>query len=405
MTGWMLCEENINFDNFRQIVLEKGLKKFRRWNYRVVKRFGFYFWQELDPLDTLDQVSLVSKEEAEGLKEEKDLVKYCEKLFNKRFDETRPAWEWKILQNYQGSKSVLFLNVHHTMCDGMSMMTYMTFLNPDSQEVAVPEGRSIPLMFKIAYYTLFPVWIIMSYIKLKSVKPDQNIKESPIRPEGNKIKGNKQFIVSKEYKFSDLRVYKQYDCSYNDFMLGVISKSINDELVMQKCTNLKHLCLAIPVNLKFPPTCLDEVQIENNLAAAKVEMPLISELSKEQIRSIKRKVQPQLDFKCLKSVRGIQTAFTYLPYIVAKDSYWDFGKDLDIVISNIPGSKTHNFLDGKRVREIVAWAPPLVEATLNIFIHTYNGQTRIQIVSDSGLRLDAQKILDRIEEILDNKIN
>ena len=61
-------------------------------------------------------------------------------------------------------------------------------------------------------------------------------------------------------------------------------------------------------------------------------------------------------------------------------------------------------IGGAKVFSITAFAPPLGWCPLNIYINTYDGLTWIQLVSDSGIKLNEKEFLDWLEKEVDNQI-
>jgi len=55
--------------------------------------------------------------------------------------------------------------------------------------------------------------------------------------------------------------------------------------------------------------------------------------------------------------------------------YNDFLENNDVVISNIPGMRKAISHCGSKIHSITAFAPPLANTPMNIYIMTYNDQT------------------------------
>jgi hypothetical protein len=97
----------------------------------------------------------------------------------------------------------------------------------------------------------------------------------------------KNLTVSKHYSFDDLRIYKKYKSTFNDFMLSVIAKVLRQIFDEKGSSNVKSVVCMIPVNVKAIPRSLEDIPYDNNVGTAKFELPLIHEISQESIRSIK----------------------------------------------------------------------------------------------------------------------
>lgn len=113
----------------------------------------------------------------------------------------------------------------------------------------------------------------------KKIKEDPYILSSPLSLKGGKVAGNKSLTVSKFFDFNDLRLYKSYNNTFNDFMLAVISKAFKRIFKKNDCTKVKTLVATIPVNVKPLPRSLEEIPFDNNVGAAKFELQLLDEIN------------------------------------------------------------------------------------------------------------------------------
>lgn len=174
------------------------------------------------------------------------------------------------------------------MCDGITCMTHFCYMGDNFSEKLLPARREMPLWYKISYYGFLPFLVVFGLISSKRVAQDPKIQTSPIWLKNSISAGEKDLIVSKHYDFDDLRVYKKFNNTFNDFMLAVISKVLRQIFNEKGSETVKSVVCMIPVNVKPVPRTLESIPYDNNVGTAKFELPLIDEISEKSIKSIKR---------------------------------------------------------------------------------------------------------------------
>jgi len=167
----------------------------------------------------------------------------------------------------------------------------------------------------------------------------------------------------------------------------------------------KHLVLMIPVNIKPLPKRIKDIEFNNIVPAAKMELPLVQEIDSKSIESIKRAFHKRMNFYYIYACFIIQWIFGFLPQFISRFLYNDFTHNIDLIVSNIPGMKEPLYMGGAKVLSMSAFAPPLGMCPLNIYVNTFVGMTWLQLVSDSAIKLDVQELVKRLEREIDDQIN
>jgi len=116
----------------------------------------------------------------------------------------------------------------------------------------------------------------------------------------------------------------------------------------------------------------------------KFELPLVDAVTEESITTIKRSITRKFDYKYVLASSSIQSLLAYTPLAFGRKIWNDIMENVDIIISNIPAMTTHIYHAGAKCHWITAFAPPLANSPMNIFVHTYAGQSRIQMVTDAN---------------------
>ena len=109
-----------------------------------------------------------------------------------------------------------------------------------------------------------PIWVVLGHvIALRQVK-DKNQISSPLYAQNGQT-GEKILSVSKIYDFNDLRIYKKYKGSFNDFMMTHVSSVLREMFEEHGVTDNMIVNCAVPAGLGKPPTCLKEVKFQNRI--------------------------------------------------------------------------------------------------------------------------------------------
>lgn len=238
------------------MIYEKGIKRFKWLWSIVVRKFGFYFWKEISGEVAWDACVI---KHSGHVKTEAELLKLCEESFWKRIPDDQPQWIWRVVENFESGKSALILNQYHGMCDGITMMTFVAHLSEKYTDNTLPPMRKIPILFKLIVICLYPFWFLFGFISYSSVKQDKNITQTELSYRNTDPEGNKSLHVSKFWKFSDLRVYKKFDQTFNDYMLTIISKTLYDMFKQKGSSDCQSVVLMIPYNIKPLPWKIDEI--------------------------------------------------------------------------------------------------------------------------------------------------
>ena len=150
---------------------------------------------------------------------------------------------------YDRSKSVLFLHQHHSMCDGMCMVAFTAFLNDSIEDGLFPKYKKLSFFKIIGFYLTFPIWIVLGYLQTLLVKRDPDYKNGIFYPKDGQLSGRKIFTASKIWEFKDLKIYKKFGVSFNDFVLSHVSSTIAKMFREHGKSSVKSVTCGIPVSM------------------------------------------------------------------------------------------------------------------------------------------------------------
>lgn len=245
----------------------------------------------------------------------------------------------KFVEDYTDETSLLLIKCHHSFTDGMGVITLFAYLNDSSFcPKLVPKLKKISCWQKILVACFVPVALVMQYnVALFFKLKEQNKK---IHTPNGKNSGDSVFLCSKTYHFDDLRkCYKQFDkATFNNYVMGILGKSIHDWYGKNGVSNPGDLILTIPVNMKTLPDKVEEINMNNGTSTITIHLPIVKDL-KEAIYESKKRFAKFYNLPTLLAALNLQAFFSYVPPGIGRAVYKFFTKDIDIVLSNVNGTK------------------------------------------------------------------
>ena len=154
LVGYMEIKK-IDFFQLASVNLyKKGIMNIRKLRQIPVNIFGFFLWKDIDSDQAIKQVSKID----DSFESENDVIAYWNKWAHEKIPYTRPQWEIKLIENYSEETSLLFIKCHHSLTDGMGILTLFAFLNDDSFcPKSIPDIKMPTLLQKtMAYLSKIP---------------------------------------------------------------------------------------------------------------------------------------------------------------------------------------------------------------------------------------------------------
>lgn len=397
--GYMEIEK-IEYDEFKEVFIQKALTKIRKLRQILVQRLGFFFWKDIHICDAMAQI--IKEDTVLGSPEE--IVEYVCKINDERLDRDKPIWEFRIIENYTETSSLIIYKIHHAVLDGVGLGCLMSTLN-DDQFVSKMNKRIEPLplseSLRIAATTPMTLGKIMPEMK-KWCTDEKAKKLSEIN--GTDHYANK-FFATKEFEFKQIvKCYKQFPkMTFNDFLLAVISKSYDEWFKEHGVEDAKKIGFIIPVNMRNLPTSYDDLIIDNSIASAKFELPISTDLD-YVMKTIKPFILKMTAPDILYSSLYLLKCIPYFPEVVNIQMFEDFTQGCDVSLSNISFSNVAWKIKGKEVKNITFHNNLCLGISMALMVYTYNGKVRLSLQTKKNQKMDASKLMDHIVTNLDDEI-
>lgn len=135
-----------------------------------------------------------------------------------------------------------------------------------------------------------------------------------------------------------------YDkATFNNYVMGIVGKSIYDWYTLNGAKDLGDLVLTVPVNMKTLPDKVEDINMNNGTSTVTIQLPIVSDL-REAIYQSKRRFEKHYTLPTLLATLGLQDFFSYVPPGLGRMIYKYFTKDIDLVLSNVSGAREPLYL-------------------------------------------------------------
>ena len=175
--------------------------------------------------------------------------------------------------------------------------------------------------FKSLLVTLFtPFALLMQYsvVLFHKAKECSNIIHNPKR----ELSGESIMLKTKTFNFKDIRkCYKQYEnVTFNNYVMGVLSKSIHSWYAKNKVENPGNLIMSCPVGMKAMPKSIKEVNLNNHTSGVTIQFPVLGDL-REALKETQERFSKFFKLHYLISAIYFQSIFRYIPRALGRALY------------------------------------------------------------------------------------
>ena len=164
-----------------------------------------------------------------------------------------------------------------------------------------------------------------------------------------------------------------------------------------------HFTVTIPVNMKPMPNSLKDVQLNNILSTATVNIPLSTDLD-YAMKETRKYLDAGYSFLNLRTGMYMMNIFGLCPVAITRMVMYSKVLTINVLISNTPGPSKHAYLYGRKIKEFAGLGPNNGQSGLTILITSYCGLVRIQILADTNLKMDPKLLMEYIEDQIDENI-
>ena len=205
------------------------------------------------------------------------------------------------------------------------------------------------------------------------------------------------YHIAKTVPFDKVRkYYKQFKgMTFNDFMMGVLSKSYHQWFEHYEIKDAKDMFMIIPVNLRNLPSGYHNLQVDCGIVGSKFMIPLKDSVE-EGMKAIKPTLQRFVTDDIIIASRNLCWLVPYLPEFLGRILFTKCTEKSDVSFSNVPFHKKSWRLSKKEIKNITFFNNIQVGLNVNTLAITYKGQVQVMVIGKKGMKMDPQIYTDLI---------
>jgi hypothetical protein len=393
-----------NFDEhkLKNFIDEKVIRSSPRFRSVLIKRLFSYYWKELSYKEIIRDYKIFKTVEVFN---EEELTRYMKQEISNPLETYNSLpYEFQIVKyTSDPTQGALIMKFDHVFTDGLGVVSFIGGISDNHSPEIYPTimKRRSTLPFSVSsIIKILSDLFLLPYVGYKHKKYIK--KETIFHPLGFNPSGEVFTATTKPYKFDKFfQACKDVNISFNEFLMANISAGVKRYLTRHYTEDKipKYIYVNIPIGNTGLPKSLDDVtsKVKNSCSVALVKLPLIHDPVKNYHR-IKNILKESVGnfFYPLLNLCIVQFGFQFLPNYLFDLSVDAVAKNLDVCISNVPGSKFPLFYAGCEIHDIVS----TVKAGgifMFFLVLSYNNKLRVQITCDKLLGMRPEEMIECIE--------
>ncbi|MBK8739286.1 MAG: wax ester/triacylglycerol synthase family O-acyltransferase [Betaproteobacteria bacterium] len=437
IVGVLIFEGAIDYEQLKSTIASR-LAPFRRFRQRVVVDPSGAWWED-DP--TYDIDAHLHRVALPGLGDKLELEKFAADMVSQPLDDSKPLWQFTLIENYQGG-SALLARIHHCIADGIALIGVMLKLTdtgatggppgaPDSgdqpqRDASDPDGggtdedddetdlwkQLLAPVTAAAIKTIGYSGMAWSkYLELIS-QPEKathyaklagavtvEIAQLLTMPDDSPTRFKGSPGVLKAVAWSEpmpLEMVKAVGhvtgSSVNDVLLACVAGALRQYLIDSGDDPAGvEIRAMIPVNLRRPGA---ENRLGNRFGLVALTLPLgvanpLARLAavRERMEALKGSYQAPVTLGVLSLVglapKALQTQVLDL-----------LAKKATAVMTNVPGPREPLYMAGGKLAQMMFWVPQSGDIGMGVSILSYNDGVQFGLVTDKSFVPDPAQIVD-----------
>jgi hypothetical protein len=395
--------EDFNVEKIRQLIIEKAITKMKKLRKKLVYKFFGYFWKEVPLEEAIKRIKIIEKH---NIKSDEDMMNYLQGEVNTHVDLMKDlAYEFQLIKYADDSgRGAMVIKLDHTFSDGLGAISVTLFMadnyDPELFPPIMRNGGKLPWYQFIIDCVTFPYYgILIFYQMLFAPCPD-----TPLRLTKNSS-GESNIILSKPFELKSFaQIRKNWKISFNDLIMCVIARVIKRLSTLNKYSDiyqdLKNIKCAMLVGRKTVPDCVENIKINNEVNLIYYKLPLVDNIKTEH----KKVAQETSNY--LKNPSFWTAAITlanilaeYLPLKIIRLILDTFMKNVDLIISNVPGPTSTLYFAGSRLDKFISISSNS-RARAFLLISSYDQKFNLLLSVEKESGIDKKELMDLFEEEL-----
>jgi len=200
IAGYIIMDK-IKFEEFRDLIYERGIKNVMKMRAKFVQKLGFYLWEDQAPEEGRKQIMRLK----ENLKNEQEIKDHCEKICNQKMDFSKPLFEFYLQEDYTKTESAIILRLHHSFADAGGFVGFFSCINDEKYRMKLdkqfPKINIIVEYLCILLGPFYSIYLLFVNIMKKTDKFAKKIND--LKKEDEHY--SKFFMSDKRFSFEKLR--------------------------------------------------------------------------------------------------------------------------------------------------------------------------------------------------------
>jgi hypothetical protein len=400
--------EGLNPEGMRKLIIEKGIKQFRKLRSKVTYKFLNWWWEEQDDVEEVIKEVFSEPIRRPVFNSREEVIQYGVNELKVRFDLSKQIpYRIIFVQNEESSpeyRHLVIFKYDHILTDGLGI-TGLTLGISDNYSIDLfPPGmvKKIPLYYQLMGLLYLPYYAVYNVYRNLSL----NSGDTPFKMR-KPLSGEPVTVASPALEFATYNTIRNHlGITFNDLMMAIFSSTLK-KYCAQRCSIVpKKIITLTPISSRPLPKDITEIKVTNDSTGIACELYLhddpiteaksISEEFKKHVRNIPMANMNKLFMDFL---------VYYFPAYLVKFIFRTASKNFDITYSNIPGPRQAVYYDGYKLLETF----PIFTTGFGssfIAINSYNGMFRITITFDKSLEQNPNDLLQiflkELEYVRDN---
>ncbi|KAJ3224929.1 hypothetical protein HK099_007649 [Clydaea vesicula] len=339
--------------------------------------------------------------------DQQGVLKYLDSLVYRQLPPTKPLWCAHLIKNKSGD-SALILEVHHAVCDGISLMKLAmklvtkedgTFLEFPSTKVPFQKKKGLLAFFIFLWGVIYS---ILKNLLLPLFPADT--KHAMKVPLPYTFSNERKIVFLPVLSLNAVKALKnKTKTTVNDVLTAALAGAFQRYLESQNDPNytekMKVRCV---MPYSFP---VEDDDLHNNWSLVSAALPVGKRYNtaearlakvKETMDAIKSRPEPHIG-------RALQRFVDkYFPKSFVSQLSLDLVTKHSLIFTNVPGFNFPVYICGEMVKQI---QPVIANIIPQFSVHTYNGGVYVNFVADEKVVKDVEKFCSSYVEELKSLAN
>jgi diacylglycerol O-acyltransferase len=391
--------------NDLETTLAERFLSISRLRQRAELRGRDYWWVD-DP--HFEQSRHIRRVRLPGKGGKAELESYIAELASEPMDKSRPLWQMRIVEDFEGGAAVV-TRFHHAIADGMALVGVMLSVTDQSgdntgsarhfakggkrKSLALPGLETLTRGAELSA----EVWneaLSLASNPGKALRTGAGVagelaylllmpQDTPTRFKGA-LSGNKRVAWTDPLPLPEVHaVSRALGCSINDMLLasvaGALGAYLRDKGDPTEDVEIRTL---VPVDMRGKERA---GELGNRFGIVAVELPVGIESPLERLAEVHRRMKELKQSLEPPVTLGLLMGLGYAPKLVQDRLFNLLLSRATAVMTNVPGPRHPLYFGGHEIKQIMFWVPSSGNIGMGVSILSFNDMVQFGLITDAAL--------------------